>query len=169
MGPGFRRECEMNKPRRPPLLAIAVIAALSFAPAGYAEPQHCARAGIVLWGDGRHDDSAALNAWFGGDAAIWGESGEPVGAAIAGRSFRLSAPLYVSGGTGRRLEDFRMLWPERGEIVSGGSIVSGSDPDKAPIVSGISVIGGDPGEGTPFEAPEPVPAGRDARASCAIS
>src|SRR5271155_1778467 len=61
-----------------------------------AEPQHCLRPGIVLWGDGRHDDSAALNAWFSGAAAIWAESGEPVGASIAGHSFRLSAPLYVS-------------------------------------------------------------------------
>jgi hypothetical protein len=169
MGPGFRRECEMKKPPRPPLLPIAVIAALSFAPAGDAEPQHCVHADIVLWGDGRHDDSAALNAWFGGEAAIWAESGEPVGAAIAGRSFRLSAPLYVSGGTGRRLEDFRMLWPERGEIVSGGSIVSGGDPAQAPIVSRVHIIGGDPGEGTPFDAPDTAPAGLGNPASCAIS
>jgi hypothetical protein len=134
-----------------------------------AAQQHCVRADIVLWGDGRHDDSAALNAWFGGDAAIWAASGEPVGESIAGHSFRLSAPLYVRGGTGRRLEDFRMLWPERGEIVSGGSIVSGSDPDAAPIVSGVQIIGGDPGEGAPFDAPDAIPAGRDDRASCAIS
>jgi hypothetical protein len=169
VGPGFRREYEMTKPRRAALLPIAVIAALSFAPAAYAEPQHCVRAGIVLWGDGRHDDSAALNAWFGGEAAIWAESGEAVGASIAGRSFRLSAPLYVRGGTGRRLEEFRMLWPERGEIVSGGSIESGSDPDQAPIVSGVEIKGGDPGEGAPFDAPDAAPAGRDERASCAIS
>ncbi len=159
----------MKKPRRPLLLLIAVIAALSFTPARAAEPQHCVRAGIVLWGDGRHDDSAALNAWFGGAAAIWAESGEPVGASIAGHSFRLSAPLYVSGGTGRRLEDFRLLWPQRREIVSGGSIASGGDSAQAPIVSGISITGGDPGEGVPFDAPDPAPAGHDDRASCAIS
>jgi len=147
----------------------AIIAGFLPIAAQAAERQHCVHADIVLWGDGRHDDSAALNAWFGGEAAIWAESGEPVGASIAGHSFRLSAPLYVRGGTERRLEDFRMLWPERGEIVSGGSIVSGSDPDTAPIVSGVQIIGGDPGEGAPFDAPDATPAGRGERASCAIS
>jgi hypothetical protein len=163
--PIVRRDCFVAA-----LLAMTSLFLVSSSvPAHAAEPQHCVRADIVLWGDGRHDDSAALNAWFGGAAAIWAESGEPVGAAIAGRSFRLSAPLYVSGGTGRRLEDFRMLWPQRGEIVSGGSIVSGSDPAQAPIVSGVQIIGGDPGEGAAFDAPDPAPAGPDARASCAIS
>jgi hypothetical protein len=150
------------------LLAMTCLFIIS-SPARAAEPQHCVRAGIVLWGDGRHDDSAALNAWFGGETAVWAESGEPVGTSIAGHSFRLSAPLYVRGGTGRRLEEFRMLWPERGEIVSGGSIESGSDPDQPPIVSGVEIKGGDPGEGTPFDAPDVAPAGRDERASCAIS
>jgi hypothetical protein len=79
------------------------------------EPQDCVRAEIVLWGDGRHDDSAALNAWFRGEPAIWADNGEPVGASIAGHSFRLSEPVYVPGGAGRRLEYFRMVWPERGE------------------------------------------------------
>jgi hypothetical protein len=147
----------------------AIIAGLLPIAAQAAERQHCVHADIVLWGDGKHDDSAALNAWFGGEAAIWADSGEPVGASIAGHSFRLSAPLYVRGGTERRLEDFRMLWPERGEIVSGGSIVSGSDPDTAPIVSGVQIIGGDPGEGAPFDTPDATPAGRGDRASCAIS
>ncbi|HEV2335520.1 MAG TPA: hypothetical protein VGS13_08480 [Stellaceae bacterium] len=124
---------------------------------------------IVLWGDGRHDDSAALNAWFAGGAAIWAESGDPVGKSIAGHSFRLSAPVYVRGGTGRRLLQFRMLWPQRGEIVSGGSIVSGSDSTKAPIVSGVEISGGDPGEGVPFDAPDAAPARSDDRVSCATS
>ena len=97
------------------------------------------------------------------------KSGEPVGASIAGHSFRLSDAVYVPGGTGRRLEQFRMLWPERGETVSGGLIVSGSDPDQAPIMSGVSIVGGDPGEGIPFEAPQPAPAGRENEASCATS
>ncbi len=123
----------------------------------------------MLWGDGRHDDSAALTAWFQGADAIWAASGEPVGAAIQGRSFRLTAAVFVPGGTGRRLDDFRMLWPERGEIVSGGSIVSGSDPDTAPIVSGVTISGGDPGEGIPFDMPDAAPPGRDERANCAIS
>lgn len=169
MGPGLRRVFgTKGLSLRWPLLMVAM-ATLVFQPARAADPQHCIRAGIVLWGDGRHDDSAALNAWFGGAAAIWAESGAPVGTSIAGHSFRLSAPLSVSAGTGRRLEDFRLLWPERYEIVSGGTIVSGTDPDTAPIVSGVSISGGDPGEGVPFDAPDRPPAGRDDRASCAIS
>jgi hypothetical protein len=134
-----------------------------------AEPQHCVRADIVLWGDGRHDDSAALNAWFRGADAIWAESGEPVGASIASHSFRLSAPVFVPAGTGRRLDAFRMLWPERGEIVSGGSIASGGDSDKAPLLSGIDIVGGDPGEAVPFDAPDIAPTNRDDQASCGIS
>jgi hypothetical protein len=146
-------------------------ALVAFAPLSLraAEPQHCVRAEIVLWGDGRHDDSAALTAWLRGADAIWAASGEPVGAAIAGRSFRLTSAVFVPGGTGRRLEAFQFLWPERGEIVSGGSIVAGSDPDKAPIVSGVKISGGDPGEGKPFEMPDPAPAEPDPKASCAIS
>jgi hypothetical protein len=151
------------------LILSAFISALALPPSLAAEPQRCVRADIVLWGDGRHDDSAALNAWFGGADAVWAESGGPVGTAIAGHSFRLSAPVFVPAGTGRRLEAFRMLWPERGEIVSGGSIVSGSDAAKAPILSGIDIVGGDPGEAVPFEAPDPAPTGRDDQASCGIS
>jgi len=150
------------------LPACAIAAVLCSIPAQAAE-QRCVRPEIVLWGDGRHDDSAALNAWFHGADAIWAESGEPVGGAIAGHSFRLSAPVFVPGGTGRRLEAFRMLWPERGEIVSGGSIASGGDPDKAPILSGVDIVGGDPGEAVPSDAPDPAPPGRDDPASCGIS
>lgn len=146
------------------LCAIVVAVALSASHA--AEPQCCVRADIVLRGDGKHDDSAALNAWFRGEHAIWAESGEPVGAAIAGRSFRLSDAVYVPGGTGRRLEDFRMLWPERGETVSGGRILAGTDAQQAPTLSGVSIIGGDSGEGVPFEAPDPTPG---AEANCATS
>jgi len=151
------------------IIRYALIGALALPPRLQAEPQHCVRAEIVLWGDGRHDDSAALNAWFRGADAIWAENGEPVGESIAGHSFRLSAAVYVPGGTGRRLEDFRMLWPERGETVAGGTIRSGTDPDAAPVITGVSITGGDPGEGVPFEAPDPAPAGRDKEASCATS
>ena len=151
------------------IIPTAIVLLLCGIPAEAAEPQRCVAADIVLWGDGRHDDSAALNAWLRGADAIWAENGEPVGESIAGHSFRLSDAVYVPGGTGRRLDDFRMLWPERGETVSGGSIVSGSDPAKPPIVAGVSISGGDPGEGIPFEAPDAAPAGRDDQASCAIS
>jgi len=146
-----------------------MLAAFGLPSARAAQAQHCVRADVVLWGDGKHDDTAALNAWFRGEGAIWAESGDPVGASIAGRSFRLSAAVYVPGGTGRRLEDFRMLWPERGETVSGGTILSGADPEQAPLASGVSIVGGDPGEGKPFEAPDAAPAAANDQASCATS
>jgi hypothetical protein len=147
------------------LLAMTMIVVSAEA----AERQDCVHADIVLWGDGRHDDTAALSAWLRGAEAIWATSGEPVGAAIAGHSFRLSDAVYVPGGSGRRLEDFRLLWPERGETVSGGTIVAGSDPDKPPTASGISIVGGDPGEGVPFEVPDPSPSDHHDQASCATS
>lgn len=131
------------------------------------EAQRCVRAEVILWGDGRHDDTTALNAWFAGREATWAETGKPVGPVISGHQFRLSAAVYVPGGTGRELENFRMLWPERGETVSGGQIRSGHDPDAAPVAAGIDIVGGDGGEGKPFEAPEPPPS--DPRSSCAIS
>ena len=124
---------------------------------------------IVLWGDGRHDDTRALNAWLNGADAVWADSGAPVGAAISGRSFRLSAAVYVRSGTGRVLDNFRMLWPERGETVSGGKILAGGDPDQPPEMRGIEIVGGDPGEGKPFDLPDPAPATRDDAESCATS
>ncbi len=139
------------------------------APAASEERQDCVRVQIVLWGDGKHDDTAALAAWLRGADAVWAASGEPVGAAIAGRSFRLSDAIYVAGGTGRRLEQFRLLWPERGEVVAGGLIVAGSDSEKAPTISGVRIEGGDAGEGVPFEMPDPAPGQQRERASCAIS
>jgi len=62
-----------------------------------------------------------------------------------------------------------MLWPERGETVSGGTIASGSDPDQAPIMSGVSIVGGDAGEGVPFEIPDSDSGQRPNHASCATS
>jgi hypothetical protein len=155
------------------VLLYAIAGALAPSLPLAAEPQHCVHSEVVLWGDGRHDDSAALNAWLRGADATWADSGERVGASIAGRSFRLSAAVYVTGGTGRRLENFRMLWPERGETVAGGTILAGADPEAAPILIGVSIEGGDPGEGKPFEAPDLAPADRPAdrndAASCGIS
>src|SRR5437868_15504173 len=84
------------------LLAMTALAGLS--PASRGAEQHCVRADIVLWGDGKHDDTTALGAWFGGADAVWAATGEPVGVAIAGHSFRLSDAVYVPAGTGRRLE-----------------------------------------------------------------
>src|SRR5215217_8650321 len=81
-----------------------------------AKEQRCVRTENILWGDGRHDDTVALNAWLRGEEAVWADTGRSVGAAIAGRSFRLSSAVYVIGGTGRALQDFRLLFPERGEV-----------------------------------------------------
>jgi hypothetical protein len=142
---------------------------LAGSPSTAAEPQHCVKAEIVLSGDGRHDDTHALNAWLRGEDAIWADSGAPVGAAISGRSFRLSAAIYVRAGTGRVLENFRLLWPERGETVSGDTILAGGDPDQAPQMSGVEIVGGDPGEGKPLDLPDPAPAQRDDAESCATS
>ena len=93
-----------------------------------AATQDCTRVPVVLWGDGRHDDTAALNAWLRGQDAIWADTGAAVGAAIGGRSFRLSSAIYVQAGTGRILRDFRLEWPERREIVTGGTIAAGQIP-----------------------------------------
>ncbi len=146
---------------------LPLLAASFLAPAP--PPQHCVPAEVVLWGDGQHDDTRALNAWLRGTDAIWGTSGQPVGAAIAGHEFRLSAAIYVTGGTGRKLMDFRMMWPGRGETVTGGTIAAGADPAQPPVTSGIRIVGGDPGEGKAFDIPDPEPAKPDAEASCATS
>jgi hypothetical protein len=132
-----------------------------------AAPQHCVRAEVILWGDGKHDDTVALNVWLRGGEAIWADTGKAVGPTIAGRKFRLSDAIYVTAGSGRVMRDFRLIWPERGEIVSGGTIASGNNPDKSPVSSGIKIVGGDSGEGVPFEAP--AASETDPRASCAIS
>ena len=160
-GPLARRDC-----------LAALLLAMNLALAGSAwaaERQDCVRVPIVLWGDGRHDDTAALAAWLRGADAVWAASGEPVGAAIVGHSFRLSDAVYVAGGTGRRLEEFRLLWPERGEVVAGGLIVAGSDSEKAPTILGVRIEGGAAGEGVAFEMPYPALGQQHDRASCAIS
>src|SRR5882757_10764528 len=93
---------------------IAFAAFLAFSPAYAAEAPHCARGDMVLWGDGEHDDTAALSAWLRGDNLVWAMTGEPVGEAIADRVFRLSSVIYVPGGTGRRLDRFRLVSPSPG-------------------------------------------------------
>ena len=138
--------------------------------AGAAEPPpHCVHPEVILWGDGRHDDTQALNAWLQGADAVWAATGETVGATIANHGFRLSAAIYVTGGTQRVLQNFRFSWPERGETVTGDAIKTGDNPDLAPVSEGISIVGGDAGEGVPFEAPDPAAANPDTRAGCAIS
>jgi hypothetical protein len=147
---------------------LALAAPVQTVPAD-AAPQDCVHIPVMLWGDGRHDDTAALNAWLRGRDAIWADSGAAVGAMITGRRFRLSAAIYVEAGTGRTLRDFRLEWPERGEIVSGGTLAAGDDPTAAPLQSGVTIVGGDPGEGVPFDMPDPEPDRADREASCATS
>jgi hypothetical protein len=141
-----------------------------FSPLGSASAaeQHCERIPVLLWGDGKHDDTSALNAWLRGAEAVWADTGRPVGPTISGRAFRLSEAIYVRAGTGRTLYDFRLEWPERGETVTGGAVHAGTDPDSAPALTGVSIVGGDPGEGVPFEMPD-LDASESSEASCATS
>lgn len=155
--------------RRDGIAAAVLAIALLARPAAAREAPDCVPVENVLWGDGTHDDTKALNAWLNGEPAIWADSGAPVGGTITGHSFRLSAAIYVRAGTGRSLADFRLRWPDRGETVSGGTIDAGSNPDQAPAASGITISGGDAGEGKPFDAPPPTAAKRDPQASCATS
>jgi hypothetical protein len=171
MGPGFRRESATRRANTLPrkLLSAALLAVLPLSPIHAAEPQHCVQATVILWGDGRHDDTAALNAWLRGENALWGDSGAPVGTAIVGHDFRLSAGIYVNAGVVRTLRDFHMVWPQRSETVAGGTIRTGGDPNQAPVISGVRIVGGDPGEGRPFDAPDQPPKPRNDGASCGIS
>jgi hypothetical protein len=143
---------------RPSLKLCAVVLVFSvLSAAGAEERSSCVAAPPVLWGDGVHDDTAALNAWFRGETVMWAQTHEPVGAEIADRTFLLSSTVYVRGGTGLRLEHFRMIWPWRDETVSGGAIATGNDPDAEPIIEGVTMVGADPDEGIPYKAPDPEP------------
>lgn len=152
------------------LLAVGAATPVPIAAAAMgaaAQVQQCVHPVVVLWGDGRHDDTKALQAWLDGENALWGESSAPVGPTIAWHQFRLSTAIYVDSGTGRTLEHFRFSWPERGETVTGGVIRAGGDPDAPPTMSGVRILGGDAGEGKPVTAPPAAPRHKDA--SCGIS
>lgn len=150
-------------------LAISLLFAVVMAlPALAANDSKCGKL-FVLWGDGKHDDTAALNAWFHGDPVVWSQTGHSVGAQIADHVFRLSAPVYISSGTGRRIEHFRFVWPARNELVSGGTIAAGADPDRPPVAIGITKIGAGPNEGVPYPTPTPKPANPDNRTDCLVS
>src|SRR5947199_5300644 len=112
--------------RIPVAALLAVLMAVS--PAIAEERSECAAAPPVLWGDGEHDDTAALNAWFRGEAVLWAQTHEAVGSEIADHSFLLSSTVYIHSGTGRKMERFRMVWPHRSEVVTGGTIAAGNDP-----------------------------------------
>jgi hypothetical protein len=152
------------------LLAASLLAsALAMPPASAAERPDCAATDLALWGDGKHDDTRALNAWFKGDPVLWAETGEPVGPEIVGHIFLLSSTVYIPSGTGRRIERFQMIWPARRERVSGGAIRAGGDPDKPATAVGIVKIGAGPDEGVPYAAPPPKLGTHDSRANCLLS
>ena len=134
-------------------VAALLVALLVVSHAMAEERSDCAAAPPALWGDGEHDDTAALNAWFRGETVIWAQTHEVVGSKIADRRFLLSATVYVHGGTDRKMERFQMLWPHRNEIVSGGTIRTGSDPKEPPIVDEITKVNSDPDEGIPYDGP----------------
>jgi hypothetical protein len=139
-------------------------------PAGWAaEKPDCEAAGLALWGDGKHDDTKALNAWFKGDRVVWAQTGRAIGSEIAGHDFLLSSTVFIPSGTGLRFERFQMIWPARKERVSGGTILTGNDPDKPAIVVGIVKIGAGPDEGVPYDAPPPKRGTRDLPESCLVS
>jgi len=147
------------------LLAVLI----SFSPAAAEEPSKCTGAPPVLWGDGQHDDTAALNAWFRGETVFWAQTHQTIGSEIADRDFLLSSTIYIHGGTGRKLERFRMVWPHRNETVSGGTLAAGTDPDGQPVADDITKINADPDEGVPYEGDEPEPVERGIPRHCLTS
>jgi len=136
-------------------LAAGLIGMLLVVSPAWAEEQSkCAVAPPVLWGDGAHDDTAALNAWFRGETVLWAQTGEPVGSEIVDHNFLLSSTVYIHSGTGRKMERFRMVWPWRNEVVTGGTVAAGDDPDGQPVADDITKVNSDPDEGVPYDGPK---------------
>jgi hypothetical protein len=134
------------------VLIAVLIAAVS--PAQGEDQSKCSAAPPVLWGDGEHDDTEALNAWFRGETVVWAQTHEVVGSEIADRRFLLSSTVYIHGGTDRKMERFRMVWPWRDEVVTGGTIATGDNPDAEPVAAGITKVNADPDEGVPYDGPK---------------
>jgi hypothetical protein len=151
------------------LAACLAAAIAASSPAWSADRSKCGPKALVLWGDGQRDDTAALNAWFRGDPVLWGQTGRTVGPQIADHVFRLSSPIYIPSGAGRSIEHFQFVWPERKELVSGGVIVSGADPNQPPVATGLVKIGAAPNEGVPYNSETPKPAAHADRADCLVS
>jgi hypothetical protein len=148
-------------------LLAAAMAVLS--PAWAADGAKCGAKLYLLWGDGNHDDTVALNAWFRGDAVVWGQTGRNIGPQIADRTFRLSSPVYIPSGTGRSIAHFQFVWPDRKELVAGGMIVAGPDPNQPPVATGLTKIGAGPNEGVPFPSKTAKPVETDNRTDCLVS
>jgi hypothetical protein len=134
-----------------------------------ADNSKCSAKVFLLWGDGQHDDTAGLNAWFRGDTVLWGKSGGVVGPRIADHSFLLTGVLYIPSGTGRTIEHFRLFWPARKEIVAGGTIASGDDSNRPAVTANLTKVGVGPGEGEPFPILKPKPAAAGDRSDCLVS
>jgi hypothetical protein len=119
---------------------VAALALLQPTPAARAEERvDCAAAPHLLW--------------FRGETVVWAKTHEPVGEEIADRTFLLRSALYVTSGSGRKLERFRMVWPERNETVTGGVIHAGNDPAQPPMADGIVMVGAGADEGVPYVTP----------------
>lgn len=160
------------------IAAIVTFIVLAAAPAVAGGGSKCARTALALWGDGVHDDTAALNAWFRGDNVVWAQTGRPVGPEIGSeiggagtdtRIFRLTGPVYIPSGTGRRIDRFEFVWPRRKEQVSAAAIMAGLDPAKPPVAIDLRKIGSRPGEGVPFKAPDAKPENRESGTDCLVS
>ena len=48
---------------------------------------------LILHGDGKHDDTDALQAWFDNETVYW-PNGDEVGSIILGGHFKLSRTIY---------------------------------------------------------------------------
>src|SRR3974377_1005468 len=72
-----------------------VAALITTSPACAEDQSKCPAAPPVLWGDGEHDDTAALNAWFRGETVLWAQTHTEVGSEIADHNFLLSATVYI--------------------------------------------------------------------------
>ena len=156
-------------PKMPAFAGFLLASIIAASPAPAAESSKCTMIPLVLWGDGKHDDTRALNAWFRGDSAVWAQTGQPVGPQITGQAFRLKGAVLIPSGTGRSIERFELVWPERRERVTGGSIRAGTDHNKPPIASGIVKVGAGPNEGVPFPTPDPNPADHNSGTDCLVS
>jgi hypothetical protein len=143
------------RPSRMNYLATSLLVAMiAVSPAAADETSKCSAAPPVLWGDGEHDDTAALNAWFRGETVVWAQTHEAVGSEITDHNFLLSSTVYIHSGTGRKMERFQMVWPYRNEVVTGGTIATGSDPEGTPVADQITKINSDSDEGIPYDGPK---------------
>jgi hypothetical protein len=52
------------------------------------------------------------------------------------------------------MERFRMVWPWREEVVTGGTVAAGNDPESEPVADNITKVNADPDEGVPYDGPK---------------